>query len=143
MSLYFIFSLFGLVVAVAYLGWRLFPPFMQGLDRNELDQEPDSNLTPEKNLLKLVRKVPKGHVVTFGMLSQQMEGGMPPAQIAKHIRELGTGSHLPWWRVVRKEGNRGVIPVTETGVKQRKKLESEGIQFEGETISLKEFEWTY
>ena len=95
----------------------------------------------EMALLKVIRAIPKGRVVTYSALAKLTENEIPVAEVSRVMKRISKSSHMPWWRVVRKDGKNGVLQGTEGGEQQRQRLEAEGVKFQGENIPLKAYEW--
>ena len=131
-----------LLVAVGYLVWRLQFALHSNSATGEASPSSSSNLKPEeKALLRLIRSVPKGKVTTFAILAHGLEGNINPAQVSRMVHQLASQKHLPWWRVVRKEGRRGLLPISDQAARQRKKLIADGVEFEEDTIPLRNHIW--
>jgi methylated-DNA-protein-cysteine methyltransferase-like protein len=91
-------------------------------------------------LLRTVRKIPKGKVSTYGGVAKAAghEGAARQVVWALH----NCGPDVPWQRVV---GAGGKILLTgHHALEQRLRLEQEGIRFSGGKVAMDEFEhqWT-
>lgn len=94
---------------------------------------------PFARVWRLVAKVPRGRVVTYGALSEMIEGRLTPVGIGWAIRAAPDGS-IPWHRVVNGKGT--ISTDKEQPGLQRAMLEAEGIRFDGEgKIDLHRFAW--
>ena len=87
----------------------------------------------------LVRRVPRGRVVTYGQLAATL--GVP-----RGARAVGQAMHhcpagVPWHRVV--NGRGGISPRGNLGsmMSQRLLLEGEGIRFQGDRVDLARHRW--
>ena len=135
-------AIFCLLAALAYLAWRLQVVLYFRSNLPEASTPKDNGLSPEEqDLLRLIRGVPKGRVTTFSVLAHLMEGRVAPSNVARMVNSLALNQHLPWWRVVRKEGRRGLLPSSSQESLQRKKLLAEGVVIEEDSIPLRDFEW--
>jgi methylated-DNA-protein-cysteine methyltransferase-like protein len=92
-------------------------------------------------LLAVVRRIPRGRVVTYGQVAAL--AGLP--RHARHVgyalHALPDGTSLPWHRVV---GAGGAIRVrrVESAWTQRLRLEREGVAFTPRgRVSLERFAW--
>ena len=74
---------------------------------------------------KIVAKIPKGKVATYGTVARA--AGFPGAarQVAWALR--GAGTRLPWHRVLGAGGK--ILLPGEAGTEQRLRLEAEGVAF--------------
>lgn len=88
---------------------------------------------------KLVQRIPRGRVVTYGQLAQMLHlpGGARTAGYA--IAGCPSGQGIPWHRVVGAGGK--LLPREPYGSKQRRLLESEGTQFSGMAVDLAAHQW--
>ena len=89
---------------------------------------------------RLVRKIPRGRVTTYGELAQalRLPGGARAVGFALAATPRGQG--IPWHRVL---GAKGRIRVPEHyAALQRKLLETEGVAIDGEAIDLRRYGWS-
>jgi methylated-DNA-protein-cysteine methyltransferase related protein len=88
-----------------------------------------------QRLRETVRRIPRGKVATYGDIAKA--AGFPGAarQVVWALRHAGAA--LPWHRVVG-AGGRIRLP-GEPGLEQRTRLASEGVKFQGDRISMKQF----
>ncbi len=93
----------------------------------------------------VVRRIPKGRVLTYGQLAEL--AGRPGAARAAGaaMRSVPKELGLPWQRVIgKKSRGQGKVSIHDPvgGAIQRKILESEGVVFsEGGGVSLDEYGW--
>ena len=95
----------------------------------------------EDSLAKLVRSIPPGKVITYNRLSALAGPGADVLGIARRMRALEGVEGVPWWRVVHREGDKGVVPDSAAGEKQRDLLQAEGIAFTKEGFDLQGRQW--
>ena len=92
-----------------------------------------------EDLKKMVRKVPRGKVSTYGAIAKA--AGHPGAarQVVWALRSAGRS--LPWHRIV---SAGGVVRTTgETAMEQRLRLEMEGVKFAGKRVDMAKFEYKF
>jgi methylated-DNA-protein-cysteine methyltransferase-like protein len=82
-----------------------------------------------------IRRVPRGHVSTYGAIAKA--AGYPRNARAV-ARVLNTVPGLPWQRILG-SGGRISLP-REAGLEQRFLLEAEGVRFRGRKVDLAEYE---
>jgi methylated-DNA-protein-cysteine methyltransferase-like protein len=83
-------------------------------------------------MLKQVRRVPRGKVVTYGDIAYA--AGFPGA--ARQVAwALHASSGLPWHRVVGAGGR--ILLGGEAGFEQRMRLEAEGVAFRGLRVDMR------
>jgi methylated-DNA-protein-cysteine methyltransferase-like protein len=90
-------------------------------------REPSKRETPIFERVRgLIRKIPRGKVATYGLLSQLVDGRLTPVGIGWALSGAPEGS-CPWHRVVNSKG--GMSTDTAHPGLQRRMLESEGVRF--------------
>jgi alkylated DNA nucleotide flippase Atl1 len=85
-----------------------------------------------------IRKVPRGHVSTYGAIARA--AGYPDAarQVA---RTLHLSAGLPWHRIL---GAGGEIKLRgDSAMEQRLRLEFEGVKFRGRRVNMKLHEFNF
>jgi methylated-DNA-protein-cysteine methyltransferase-like protein len=86
-------------------------------------------------ILAIVRNIPRGKVCTYGEVARA--AGFPGAA-RQVVWALHSSQGLPWHRVV---GAGGEIKLPgESGFEQRLRLQSEGVQFRGRRVDMKQHE---
>jgi methylated-DNA-protein-cysteine methyltransferase-like protein len=94
---------------------------------------------PFERVWKIVKRVPRGRVVTYGQLSQLIDGRLTPVGVGWAIRAAAEGS-IPWQRVVNSSG--GISTDRENPGLQRALLEAEGVPFDEDgRIDLARVAW--
>lgn len=84
-----------------------------------------------------VRRVPRGKVVTYGQLSELVDGRVTPVGVGWAL--AGAPPDLPWHRVVNARG--AISPHGEPEM-QRARLEAEGVRFGADgRIDLQAYGW--
>ncbi|HVW83106.1 MAG TPA: MGMT family protein [Bryobacteraceae bacterium] len=87
-----------------------------------------------EDILKTVRRIPKGKVATYGGVAAA--SGHPGAA-RQVVWALRTGKGVPWHRVL---GAKGLIRLTgEPGFEQRFRLRSEGVVINGNRVDLEKY----
>ena len=79
-----------------------------------------------EEVLSRVRRVPEGHVTTYGDLSP----GAP--RVAGSVLSECHDPDIPWHRIVRADGSLA------KGERQRRLLAAEGVPFNGERVDMRE-----
>src|SRR5271155_3629767 len=88
---------------------------------------------------RLVKKIPRGRVTTYGYLAQKLRlrGGARVAGYA--MAGCPSGQGIPWHRVV---GAGGRLLISEpTASKQRRLLETEGVEVGIRRIDMQKYGW--
>jgi len=98
-------------------------------------KKPNSN----QLIYQVLLSVPEGRVVTYGQVAQLCGLGRGARIVARALRNLPAGSKIPWYRVINAQG-RISIP-GEGAVRQKERLESEGIVLLSGSVDLKKYQW--
>ena len=102
-------------------------------------RETSKRVGPFESVWSIVKRVPRGRVVTYGQLSQMIEQRLSPVGVGWAIRAAPDES-IPWQRVVNSRG--GISTDREHPGLQRTMLEAEGVGFDREgCIDLTRFGW--
>jgi methylated-DNA-protein-cysteine methyltransferase-like protein len=83
-------------------------------------------IPPFEQVWRLVRRIPRGKVATYGQLSQWIGRRLTPVGVGWAIRAAPDGL-IPWQRVVNARG--GISTDHEHPGLQRSMLEKEGVRF--------------
>ena len=94
-----------------------------------------------ERIYRVVCRIPRGRVATYGQVAEV--AGLPG-----HARQVGYALHalrddrVPWHRVINAQGR--VSPRAEPGFEaiQQQLLETEGVLFVGDRVSLRKYGWT-
>lgn len=90
---------------------------------------------------KLVRKIPRGRVMTYGQISVALGSGLSPRAVGWAMH--GCPKDVPWQRVVNASGGLSTerMPDVPPGL-QRALLEAEGVEFRANgTLDLDEYRY--
>lgn len=95
--------------------------------------------SPFSRVWRIVARVPRGRVVTYGQLSDMIERRLSPVAVGWAIRAAPDGA-IPWHRVVNARG--GISTDGEHPGLQRGMLEAEGVAFGDDgRVDLATFGW--
>jgi methylated-DNA-protein-cysteine methyltransferase related protein len=98
-----------------------------------------SSTSPFELVWRLVRRIPKGRVATYGQLSDMIDRRLTPIGVGWAIRAAPNGS-IPWQRVVSSKGS--ISTDGEHPGLQRAMLEAEGVRFDADgRIDLAKAGW--
>lgn len=94
----------------------------------------------DARLLAVLRRVPHGRVVTYGLLAD-LAGRPGRARWVARVLQQADDPELPWHRVVA-AGGRIALPLDRPeGAIQRERLRREGVPFRGERVDLAAALW--
>ena len=115
------------------------------------------NLSPFEHVYEIVRKIPRGKVYTYGLISKRMNKRLSAAAVGWAMKALGSGTdekgytskNVPWHRVINSKGKLSTqiesAQLTDDGRPdnlQRVLLEQEGVDFANDdSIDLNLFLW--
>jgi methylated-DNA-protein-cysteine methyltransferase related protein len=98
-----------------------------------------AEVPPFPRVWRLVRRIPRGKVATYGQLSNLIDRRLTPVGVGWAIRAAPEGA-IPWQRVVNGQG--GISTDREHPGLQRTMLEAEGVPFGPDgTIDLVRHGW--
>jgi methylated-DNA-protein-cysteine methyltransferase-like protein len=83
--------------------------------------------SPFEDVWRIVRRIPRGKVATYGQISLMIDRRLTPVGVGWAIRAAAEGS-IPWQRVV--NGRGGISTDKEHPGLQRAMLEAEGVRFD-------------
>jgi methylated-DNA-protein-cysteine methyltransferase-like protein len=86
-----------------------------------------------------LHKIPKGRVVTYGILAGMIGKPGGARWVGYVLKNLPEKTKLPWHRVINSQG-RISLP-GERGCVQKKRLEKENVEFSNGRIKLKSYLW--
>src|SRR6476469_7265582 len=94
---------------------------------------------PFQLVWRILRRIPRGKVATYGQLSRMIDGRLTPVGVGWAIRAAPDGS-IPWQRVVGAGGR--ISTDREHPGLQRGLLEAEGVRFDRDgRVDLERFGW--
>lgn len=98
-------------------------------------------LNTQQQVHELVRRIPRGRVMTYGQISEVMAGRLSPRAVGWMMHRCPDG--VPWQRVVNASGGCSTdrLPDFPKGL-QRSLLEQEGVEFRANgTLDLEVYRW--
>jgi len=92
-----------------------------------------------KDVWKVVSEIPPGHVLTYGEVARL--SGLPAAarRVSQALRRAPRGLNLPWHRVINSQGKISFPEDSSGWVRQKDRLENEGVVFMKGKINLDRF----
>jgi len=95
--------------------------------------------SPFEIIRRLVKRIPRGRVATYGQLSKLIDGRLSPVAVGWALHGAGEDA-LPWHRVINARG--GISTDGEHPGLQRALLESEGVRFDEDgRVDLRTHQW--
>ena len=93
-----------------------------------------------ERVIQLIQQIPAGSVMTYGQIAMLAGSPRGARQVVRILHSSSKKYKLPWHRVVNAKGEIGFRD-EEMFLVQKMALESEGIQFEGDRIDLKQYRY--
>jgi methylated-DNA-protein-cysteine methyltransferase-like protein len=94
-----------------------------------------------ERIYRIVARIPRGSVSTYGWVAER--AGFPRhARLVGHsLRVLPNNRRVPWHRVINAQGRISFPRGSPPYVRQRRRLEEEGVHLVGGRVNLKRFGW--
>ena len=91
---------------------------------------------------KLVRKIPKGRVMTYGQIATILGAPRAARAVGYAMRASGRYPDVPWQRVINAQGRISLRSEAERPILQKLLLETEGVAFDdSERVDLEGLRW--
>jgi methylated-DNA-protein-cysteine methyltransferase-like protein len=92
-------------------------------------------------ILAAVRRIPLGRVSTYGGVAQV--AGLPRRArlVGTVLRQTPASRDLPWHRVINAGGQISFPEGSDAYLRQRRKLQAEGVVFRGGRVDLQRYGW--
>jgi methylated-DNA-protein-cysteine methyltransferase-like protein len=94
---------------------------------------------PYHRIWSIVDSIPRGRVATYGDVARWCRLAGQARFVGYALHGLPPESGIPWHRVINSRGE--VSLQGETGQRQRRLLEAEGVVFEGGRVDLETYRW--
>jgi methylated-DNA-protein-cysteine methyltransferase-like protein len=101
-------------------------------------QKPDHQY--RERVYKLVRRIPRGRVMTYGQIAIILGKGYTPRTVG-FVMHGADEKHTPWHRVINSQGRCSTGGVVLPSDKQQRMLEGEGVKFTAGKCDLETFAW--
>jgi methylated-DNA-protein-cysteine methyltransferase-like protein len=93
-----------------------------------------------ERVYKLVRRIPRGRVMTYGQIAIFLGEGYTPRTVG-FVMHGANEKQTPWHRVINSQGRCSTGGVVLPVDKQQRMLEAEGVKFTGGKCDLETFIW--
>lgn len=88
---------------------------------------------------QIVAAIPEGKVMTYGKVAQQAGYPSHSRYVGSTLKNLPKDTRLPWHRVINSQGKISFPENSDGYLRQKERLEKEGIIFTGGKIRLKDY----
>ena len=93
-----------------------------------------------ERVYKLVRRIPRGRVMTYGQIAVLLGQGYTPRTVG-FVMHGADEKQTPWHRVINSQGRCSTGGIVLPADKQQRMLEAEGVKFTGGRCDLETFGW--
>lgn len=91
-------------------------------------------------ILNAVKSIPRGRVCTYGGVAHL--AGLPRrARLVGTVLRTTSAKKIPWFRVINSSGRISFPKGSDAYVRQRQKLEAEGVVFVSGRVDLRRYAW--
>jgi methylated-DNA-protein-cysteine methyltransferase-like protein len=95
-----------------------------------------------ERVFELVRRIPKGRVMTYGQIAEILGEGYTPRTVG-FVMHSADEETTPWHRVINAQGGCSTGRIVLPPDKQQRMLESEGVEFDQRgRCDLKRYRWS-
>ncbi|SFR77475.1 O(6)-alkylguanine repair protein YbaZ [Marinobacter daqiaonensis] len=98
--------------------------------------------TREQKIWQVVLAVPEGRVVSYGQVADMAGLGRQARFVGRALGKLPAGHSVPWFRVIRTNGQIAFPQGSEAFARQKNLLEKEGIEVINGRVPMGRFRWT-
>ena len=104
------------------------------------DTKPKPDPQYRERVYKIVRRIPRGRVMTYGQIAYILGEGYTPRTVG-FVMHGADERKTPWHRVINSQGRCSTGRVVLPADKQQRMLEAEGVEFTGGKCDLALFLW--
>ncbi len=100
-----------------------------------------SEPTKDQKIWQVVLAVPEGRVVSYGQVAEMAGLGRQARYIGRALGKLPAGHSVPWYRVIRSNGQIAFPEGSDIFREQVSRLEAEGVEVINGRVSMSQFRW--
>ncbi|MBW4933753.1 MGMT family protein [Marinobacter sp. F4206] len=97
--------------------------------------------TKDQKIWQVVLSIPKGRVASYGQVADMAGLGRQARYIGRALGKLPAGHSVPWYRVLRTNGQIAFPEGSSTFLMQKELLEQEGVEVISGRVSMRRFRW--
>lgn len=97
--------------------------------------------TKDQKIWQVVLAIPEGKVASYGQVASMAGLGRQARYIGRALGKLPAGHTVPWYRVIRSNGQIAFPEGTETFATQKMLLEQEGVEVKNGRIPMRHYQW--
>lgn len=95
----------------------------------------------DQQIWQVVLAVPMGKVVSYGQVAEMAGLGRQARYIGRALGKLPDGHSVPWYRVIRSNGQIAFPEGSDKYLEQVSLLEGEGVEVINGRVSMSRFRW--
>lgn len=102
------------------------------------EQEPGK----DQKIWQVVAAIPPGKVASYGQVAEMAGLGRQARYIGRALGKLPAGHEIPWYRVLRSNGQIAFPQGSDIYHEQVRRLQAEGVEVVSGRVSMKQFRWS-
>lgn len=95
----------------------------------------------DQKIWQVVLAIPPGKVASYGQVAEMAGLGRQARYIGRALGKLPRGHSVPWYRVIRSNGQIAFPEGSETYCKQVGLLKAEGVEVVNGRVAMRRFRW--
>jgi methylated-DNA-protein-cysteine methyltransferase-like protein len=112
------------------------------VSNSEPDRAVQESANYRERVYEIVRRIPKGRVMTYGQIAEILGEGYTPRTVG-FVMHAADEEKTPWQRVINSQGGCSTTRVILPKDKQQRMLEAEGVAFDARgRCDLGRYRWT-
>lgn len=104
-------------------------------------QNPGMEPTREQKIWQVVLAIPEGRVASYGQVADMAGLGRQARFVGRALGKLPSGHAVPWFRVIRNNGQIAFPEGSEIFLRQQSLLEKEGVEVVNGRVAMGRFRW--
>ncbi|NWN91754.1 cysteine methyltransferase [Marinobacter adhaerens] len=101
------------------------------------EQEPGK----DQKIWQVVAAIPPGKVASYGQVAEMAGLGRQARYIGRALGKLPRGHEIPWYRVIRSNGQIAFPQGSDIYHEQVSRLQAEGVEVVNGRVAMKQFRW--
>ncbi|WP_336366985.1 MGMT family protein [Marinobacter sp. C2H3] len=97
--------------------------------------------TKEQKIWQVVAAIPAGKVASYGQVAEMAGLGRQARFVGRALGKLPAGHSVPWYRVLRTNGQIAFPEGSEAFNRQSRLLAGEGVEVTNGRVSMKTYRW--
>lgn len=99
------------------------------------------NISKQQRLWQVIQEVPAGKVASYGQIAELAGLAGAARLVGNTLKKLPKGTQLPWHRIINAQGKISFPSDSAAYREQKQRLETEGVIFDNERITLSKYRW--